>query len=105
MKHVLLVSVVVALTLSNIQGMVPQALAQKASLLLNGPASQDDKVKIKKEELPEAAIKTLDGDVYKSWTIVNVFKLKNGEYEVELKKGDISQSLKFDKEGKIKSTL
>jgi len=60
-------------------------------------------VKIQKEGLPEAARKTLDGDAYKGWTIANVYKVKNGEeYEVELKKDNTSQTVKFNKDGKIK---
>jgi len=65
-------------------------------------AVQDDKVKIKREDLPEAARNTLDGDAFKGWTIENVYKLNNGEFEVELKKGVSSQTVKFDKDGKVK---
>ena len=63
---------------------------------------QQEKTKIKKEELPADALKTLEADAFKGWTVVNTFKMKNGEYEVELKKGPNSQSIKFDKEGKVK---
>ena len=64
---------------------------------------QDDKVKIKKDELPESARKTLEGDAFKGWMVGNAYKLKSGEYEVELKKGENVQSIKFDKDGKVKS--
>ena len=63
---------------------------------------QDDKVKIKKEELPEAAQKALDGDAFKGWAVAAAYKTKNGEYEVELKKGDTTQTVKFDKDGRVK---
>jgi len=63
---------------------------------------QDGKVKIKKEELPQSAKNTLSGDTYKGWSVVGVFKTKEGDYEVELKKGDTTQALRFDKEGKVK---
>ena len=63
---------------------------------------QDEKVKIKKEELPADAKKTLEGESFEGWAVVNTFKMKNGEYEVELKKGTNSQSIKFDKDGKVK---
>lgn len=63
---------------------------------------KEEKVKIKKEELPEAARKTLEGDAFKGWEITNAYKLKNGEYEVEIKKADSVQTLKFDKDGKAK---
>ena len=63
---------------------------------------KEDKLKIKKEELPEAIRKTLEGDAFKGWAIANAFKMNNGEYEVELKKGTNAQSVKFDKDGKVK---
>ncbi|HTH56059.1 MAG TPA: hypothetical protein VL728_08425 [Cyclobacteriaceae bacterium] len=63
---------------------------------------KEDRVKIKKEELPEAARKTLQGDVFKGWAVVNSYRTKAGEYEIELKKGDNVQSMKFDKDGKLK---
>jgi hypothetical protein len=34
--------------------------------------------------------------------VEKAYKLSNGEFEVELKKGDTSQMLKFDKDGKMK---
>lgn len=60
-------------------------------------------MKIKKEELPETARKTLEGDAFKGWSIVTVYKTKDGEYEVNLKKNDTAQTIKFDKEGKVKA--
>src|SRR6478609_3957220 len=63
---------------------------------------QDDRLKIKKDELPESARKILDGDQFRGWSIVNIYKTKEGEYEVELKKGDTTQAVKFDKEGRVK---
>ncbi len=62
----------------------------------------NDKVKIKKEDLPEAARNTLHGDAFKGWAVENVYKLNNGEFEVALKKGANSQTLKFNKDGKAK---
>jgi uncharacterized protein YxeA len=64
--------------------------------------SQNDKTKIKKEDLPQAAKSTLNGDAFKGWAVENAYKLNNGEFEVELKKGSTSQTLKFDKDGKVK---
>jgi hypothetical protein len=63
---------------------------------------QEEKTKIKKEELPEAARKTLEGDAFKGWTVLNSYKTKSGEYEVELKKAENTQTIKFDKDGKVK---
>jgi len=71
----------------------------QSSFILN---NQDEKIKITKEELPVAARQTLDGKDFKGWSIVNVYKTKTNEYEVELKKDDTTQVVKFDKDGKIK---
>jgi len=64
--------------------------------------AQNDKVKIKKEDLPEAAKKTLGGDSFKGWAIVRVYKVGNEEFEVELRKGSAFQTIQFDKDGKLK---
>jgi hypothetical protein len=76
--------------------------AMRGEFATRSTHQQDDRVKIKKEELPEAARKTLEGDAFKGWTIVNSFKTKAGEYEVELKKGDNAQTIKFNKDGIVK---
>jgi len=97
MKKLMLITI--AITALSFSG-VSQRKAGANDLMLG--YAQDDKVKIKKEELPEAARQTLDGDAFKGWTMVNSYRLKNGDYEVELKKGDTTQTLKFDKGGKVK---
>jgi len=87
-------------------GSIP-CLAQRKELmasLRNSINFQDDKVKIKKEELPDPVRKTLENDAFKGWIVMSAYKLKSGDYEVELKKGDTTQSLKFDKEGKAKQS-
>ena len=63
---------------------------------------QGEKTKIKKEELPEPVRKKLNGDAFKGWAVENAYKLSSGEFEVELKKGDTTQALKFDKDGNVK---
>lgn len=78
----------------------PQATSRSLELK-NMSILQEDKVKIKMEELPQAARKTLSGDAYKGWTVSDVFKTKAGDYEVQLKKADATQVLKFDKAGKV----
>ena len=80
--------------------------AQPISTMLLAPEhsimQEKDRVKIKTEELPEGVKTALSADAYKGWTVVSAYKVKNGEvYEVELKKGDTSQTLKFDKDGKV----
>lgn len=61
----------------------------------------DEKVKIKVEELPETVKKALAADAYKEWKAESVThnKTKN-VYEVEVKKGTETKTLKFDKDGK-----
>ena len=60
-----------------------------------------EKVKIKPEELPEAIKTTLKGDDYKGWTAYTAYHdtVKN-IYEVEIRKGSETKSLKFDADGK-----
>ncbi|HEU5292387.1 MAG TPA: hypothetical protein VFU05_17190 [Cyclobacteriaceae bacterium] len=68
------------------------------------------KAEIKKEALPKAALSLLEGDGFKGWTIAKVYRVKvkdeketdTDEYEVEVKKDDLSQVLKFDKDGNLK---
>ena len=76
-------------------------MVHRTATLLHA-AVQGEKTKIKKEELPEPVRKKLGGDAYKGWVIVNSYKLSGEEYQVELKKGDTTQVLKFDKEGNVK---
>lgn len=64
--------------------------------------SQDDKEKIKPEELPDAVKTTLNGDEYKGWLVETAYKIKSKDvYEIELKKGAETKTLRFDKEGKV----
>src|SRR4029079_18058765 len=98
MKRLMLITIAVAFF--SLPGLSQRRIMGMNSLVLLSN-KQDEKVKVKKEELPEAARKTLDGDAYKGWAVINSYRLKNGEYEVELKKGDTTQLLKFDKGGKV----
>jgi len=62
----------------------------------------DEKVKIKKEELPDAVKKSLAGNDYKGWEISEAYMWKEaGTYEIELKNGDEKKTVKLDKEGKV----
>ena len=102
MKRVL-ISVLSLVMLADVVGYAQRRMDEREFVLASSRKFvQDDKVKIKKEELPEAARNTLDGDAFKGWTIDNIYKLSNGEFEVELKKGVTSQTVKFDKDGKVK---
>ena len=63
---------------------------------------QNEKVRIKREELPEAAKKILSGDSFKGWIFLKAYKLANGEFEVDLRKGSAFQTVEFDNDGKLK---
>jgi hypothetical protein len=66
--------------------------------------------KIKKEELPSAIIKTLDSDAFKGWAVVQAYRAKSKdaqgkeviEYQVDVKRENLNQTLRFDKEGNPK---
>lgn len=65
-------------------------------------AKYDEKVKIKKEELPEAVRTALAGNDYKGWEITEAYKYKEaGTFEVELKNGEEKKTVKLDKDGKV----
>lgn len=98
MKKVVLLSMALLLVANGYSLVRRSIKAEHVSVIYQ----QEEKVKIKKEELPAEAKKTLEGDAFKGWAVSNVYKIKNGEYEVELKKGTNSQSIKFDKDGKVK---
>ena len=58
--------------------------------------------KIKAEDLPETVKTTLNGDEYTGWLIQSAYKIKSkDQYEVELKKGAETKTVKLDKDGKI----
>ena len=64
-------------------------------------AQQDEKVKIKPEELPEAVKKALEMQDYRGWLVDAAYKDTAKEtYEVHLKNGAETKIVKFDKDGK-----
>jgi uncharacterized membrane protein YkoI len=66
-----------------------------------GVVKYDEKVKIQKDELPDAVKKALAGNDYKGWEISECYRWKeSGNYEVELKNGDQKKTVKLDKDGK-----
>jgi len=60
---------------------------------------QGEKVKIKSEELPEAVKKSLEAQEYRGWMISSAYKAGD-TYEVELKNGAETKTVKFNKDGK-----
>jgi hypothetical protein len=64
-------------------------------------STQDDKEKIKAEDLPESVKKSLEAQEYKGWLINAAYHVASTDsYEVELKNGAETTTVKFDKEGK-----
>lgn len=92
-------SVLSILLLANTYSLAKRVIRGEFSAMVY---QKEDRAKIKKAELPEATLKTLEGDAFKGWSVANSFKTKAGEYEVELKKGQNTQTIKFDKDGKVK---
>jgi hypothetical protein len=63
---------------------------------------QDDKTKIKSEELPEAVKKSLEAQEYRGWLIDAAYHVKSTDsYEVELKNGAETKTVKFNKDGEV----
>ena len=89
-------------------GSVAFVNAQDASTPAPAPAAtaapddQEDKAKIKSEELPEAVKKALEAQEYRGWLINGATHVKSTDtYEVELKNGAETKMVKFSKDGKV----
>jgi hypothetical protein len=92
-----------------VAGTVVAASAQEAaqdttaasSAAVNEAANEnEDRVSIKTDELPEAVKQTLQDQEYKGWLINAAYHDKKEEqYEVELKNGAETQTVKFSQEG------
>ncbi len=68
-------------------------------------AALQEKVEIKPEELPDAVKTTLGNETYQSWQVQKAFIVptNNGDqiYEIALAKGEETQTVKLDKDGKV----
>jgi hypothetical protein len=85
---------VVSVSFMNAQGVASTDNSVTTSLV------QEEKVKIKTAELPETIKATLSGEDYKGWTADTAYQFKtSGQYEVTLKKGTETKTIKFDKDG------
>jgi hypothetical protein len=86
------------------EAVTPAPAPQEAPAVQEAPAAadQDEKTKIKSEELPEAVKKALEAQEYRGWLIDAAYHVKaTDSYEVQLKNGAETKTVKFDKEGKI----
>jgi hypothetical protein len=100
-----------SVALVNAQDAAPQEESNKATeAVAPAPAvetpvateDQDDKTKIKSEELPEAVKKSLEAQEYRGWLIDAAYHVKSTDsYEVELKNGAETKTVKFNKDGEI----
>jgi hypothetical protein len=102
-----------SVALANAQEAQPQESNQATEAVTPAPApaatqdqapaatDQDEKTKIKSEELPEAVKKALEGQEYRGWLIDAAYHVKaTDSYEVQLKNGAETKTVSFDKEGK-----
>ena len=94
-----------SVALANAQEATPpqeSSQATEAVAPAPAPADQDDKTKIKSEELPEAVKKSLEAQEYRGWLIDAAYHVKSTDsYEVELKNGAETKTVKFSKDGKV----
>lgn len=80
----------------------PETTTQEATTP-DAPA-QEEKTKIKSEELPAPVKTALESQDYRGWLIDSAFKYNATEtYEVNLKNGAETKVVKFDKDGKVVS--
>jgi len=98
-----------SVALANAQEATPPTESNKATeAVAPAPApapaavDQDDKTKIKSEELPEAVKKSLEAQEYRGWLIDAAYHVKSTDsYEVQLKNGAETKTVKFSKDGKV----
>ena len=100
-----------SVALANAQEATPPTESNKATeTVAPAPApavapaavDQDDKTKIKSEELPEAVKKSLEAQEYRGWLIDAAYHVKSTDsYEVQLKNGAETKTVKFSKDGKV----
>ena len=94
-----------SVALANAQEATPQESNKATEAVAPAPApaadQQDDKTKIKSEELPEAVKKSLEAQEYRGWLIDAAYHVKSTDsYEVQLKNGAETKTVKFNKDGK-----
>jgi hypothetical protein len=99
-----------SVALANAQEATPQEESNQATETV-APApeapevpavDQDDKTKIKSEELPEGVKKALEAQEYRGWLIDAAYHVKSTDsYEVELKNGAETKTVKFNKDGEV----
>jgi hypothetical protein len=81
---------------------VTPAPAPEAVTPAPAAVDQEDKTKIKSEELPEAVKKSLEAQEYRGWLIDAAYHVKSTDsYEVQLKNGAETKTVKFSKDGKV----
>ncbi|MBX2969870.1 MAG: hypothetical protein KF803_10910 [Cyclobacteriaceae bacterium] len=84
------------------QATVKQEAKEELVAIEQSKSMQDEKVEIKADELPQPVRSVLSSEAYKDWSIEKAYHHKtNNHYEVKLKKGTESKSVKFDKDGNV----
>lgn len=103
MKKVLFAMVFIAgsVVAANAQEVESDSTAASSAAVSTEAAGEDQgRVAIKTDELPEAVKQTLQDQEYKGWLINAAYHVKKKEqYEVELKNGADTQTVKFSQEG------
>lgn len=102
MKKLLFVMIAMAgsAVAANAQEVTQDSTSSNATETTVPAAGDDAKAQIKAEELPAAVKQTLEDQEYKGWIINAAYHDKKEErYEVELKNGTESQTVKFSQEG------
>lgn len=62
---------------------------------------QNEMIRLKQDEIPEAVKQTLKNDVFKGWESGTMFKSPDGEiYLLEMGEGDRAKVYRFDSHGK-----
>lgn len=73
------------------------------NIAISYQVNDDTKTPVKLEELPDAVKKVLASDAFKEWTPTEAFLVKTDKgveyYEILVKKGEQTGSLKMDKDG------
>ncbi len=97
---IVLVAVAGSVTFASAQEAAQDSAATQSETNIADDQSSDQKAQINAAELPDAIKQTLADQEYKGWIINAVYQDRKEEtYEVELKNGADTQTVKFNSEG------
>ncbi|HLT73644.1 MAG TPA: hypothetical protein VKZ68_01120 [Ohtaekwangia sp.] len=97
---IVLVAVAGSVTFASAQEAAQDSAAIQSQTNMTDDQSSEQKAQINADELPDAIKQTLADQEYKGWIINAVYQDRKEEtYEVELKNGADTQTVKFNSEG------